>query len=331
MKLKLELYRADELEAFGAFMKRMADIQKDQEDATAQFYAPKTDMKQAEPKDDPIMDENGGQIGTASPVVEDRKTFMVPDGSAAVRDGEGRATGALRKRGEPSPGKARRTKAEIAEDNLAEEREDFDKMDPDTQTLVVETQKGLAAISTGEERVGPEDSPEDSPEDAAQDAADEASETASAATDGPTTEELRAAVNAYTKTHGMGAAVALVKPGGLIGTTIDQVPASEIAAVIEKLRGAPLIEGAAIGGAAAKPAEPVATKEMLMEAMMRYADKFDGTREMAGMKHTQADGPTIFKMLFGEAVTKFSQVPADGYGRAIAAFDEAIVKNPFSR
>jgi len=158
---------------------------------------------------------------------------------AAVSVPETEHTAAKRERGKPAPGsgRARRTKAEIAEDEAAE--------------------AGKPQISTGENRVGPQDEPEDSG-DNAQDAADEAAEVARGAADQATStiEDVRAAAAEYVKTFGMDAAQA---DGG---------------AILQAALGAP-------------PA--------------------------------------------GEQIWKMSIIPAGMHGRVVAAFNEALAKNPFQR
>ena len=67
------------------------------------------------------------------------------------------------------------------------------------------------------------------------------------------------------------------------------------------------------------------------EFLIEYAAKFDKTQKPAEMVHTQGDIATIFTALFGDGVTKLSQVPADGYGKAVAAVDAAISTNRFGR
>ena len=99
----------------------------------------------------------------------------------------------IRKRGEPSPGKKRRTAAEVAEDEAAE---------------AAETKQN---ISTGEARVDPENpEADDSEADAAQDAADEAAEVeAHRDPEKPLTiDDVKAAVMAYAEKYGMPAAQA---------------------------------------------------------------------------------------------------------------------------
>jgi hypothetical protein len=148
-------------------------------------------------------------------------------------------TAKVRERGKPSPGHARRTKAEIAEDDAA------DKADADrvTQAAADRAEETVAGISTGEERTdpdNPDDVAQDSTEDAAQDALDEALETAAAREAGggaKTLDDVRAALGKYVKAFGMAAAqedgprvLSMVCGDGV--TKISAVPDDKIAAVI---------------------------------------------------------------------------------------------------
>ena len=104
-----------------------------------------------------------------------------------------------RERGQPSGGRSRRTKAEIAEDEAATQ--------PTTSPVDV------LAISTGEERIDPEV--------VAQDAADEAAEAAATKTK-LTRDDLRQAVGAYSKVHGIVAAQKNIPL--ILGCAIMEVP-----------------------------------------------------------------------------------------------------------
>ena len=226
-----------------------------------------------------------------------------------------------RERGKPGEGRARRTKAEIAEDKAADKA--------DAERAAAAREAGIqtdsaddvkAAISTGEERVGPEDSEED----AAQDAADEAAE-AAANKSGLTHDDLRQAVGRYQKKFGMAAAVAGVLT--LLGCAIVEVPEADLEKAIAKIDNA-------VAGDAPGPVDdaPAATKADLIAAMKRYALKFDGQdTNMDAMPHTMTDCPTIFGMLFGPDAKSVSTVPVDGYAKAIAGIEEAIAKDPFKR
>ena len=96
-----------------------------------------------------------------------------------------------RERGKPAPGRARRTKEEIAEDEAADKAEASAPATEETPP-----------ISTGEERIDPITA-----EDAAQDAADEAAEVE--ATKGPelTHDDVRAALQKYLTAYGTPAAM----------------------------------------------------------------------------------------------------------------------------
>lgn len=134
-----------------------------------------------------------------------------------------------RERGKPSPGKARRTKEEIAEDEAADKRETVpgtryfihpesgshftteDGSRPVGDGLVEEVSaeqyaayvaKLKPAISTGEERIDPTTT-----EDAAQDAADEAAEAEATKPAELTHDDVRAALKKYLDAYGTPAAM----------------------------------------------------------------------------------------------------------------------------
>ncbi|MBZ9706113.1 hypothetical protein LB543_05185 [Mesorhizobium sp. ESP7-2] len=250
-------------------------------------------------------------------------------GTEPVNNGDHRGTEvganatATRTPGQPSPGAKRRTKAEIAEDEAAE------KLAAAQRVAAVKADVLASARIDATERELMAD------EEAAtlQDAADEAAE-AAANSKGLTHDDLRQAVGRYQKKFGMAAAVAGVP--ALLGCALIDVPEADLAAAIAKIDNA--VAGDAPGpvetdkAAAEKPVEKPATKEDVMAAMLRYALKFDGQdKDMNAMPKTMEDAPKIFTLLFGEGVVKLSQVPADGYAKTIAAFDEAAAKNPFKR
>lgn len=239
-----------------------------------------------------------------------------PDGNASVNEAPPEAP--KRERGKPSPGRARRTKEEIAEDEAA------DAADAAKQTAAEEanlTDDVKPSISTGGERISPEDE---------QDAADEAAETEK--TGLASIDVLRRLVGDYQKKHGMPAAVKLCQEGGLIGKPIHELDDAGIEAAIAAMQGG---EAPAKTEEPAPAEEPAAlepkTKADLIEAMMRYADKYDGTRDQAKMTHTLADMPKVFMATFGDSVQKLSQVPEDKYAEAVAAVEAAIKADPYGR
>lgn len=114
----------------------------------------------------------------------DPKAGDVYDQTAATIIGS-----AVRKRGEPSPGKARRTKAEIAEDEAADAG--------DASGSLGEKPNHADALT--------DDGEQDSAEVAAQDAADEAAEVEETAGAEVTIEDVKAVVGLYVKSYGMAA------------------------------------------------------------------------------------------------------------------------------
>lgn len=224
---------------------------------------------------------------------------------------------AKRERGKPSPGRARRTKEEIAEDEVAER---LDVGGPGV-THAQESGHGerptVPAISTGEERVDPAT--------AAQDAADEAAETAAGTTGAPTLDDLRRLMGAVSRKHGLPFATQIPAKLGkpIAELTDDELP--NAIAQVQALLDADDPNAAPVTTAAA----PAATKQDLLNAMFEYADFADGTRNQADMKWTMVDVPVVFDKLFG--VQKLSEVPADGYGKAIAGIREMLAKDPFNR
>lgn len=222
-----------------------------------------------------------------------------------------------RERGKPSQGRSRRTKEEIAEDEAA------DAADAAKQTAAEEanlTDDVKPAISTGGERISPEDE---------QDAADEAAETEK--TGLASIDVLRRLVGDYQKKHGMPAAVKLCQEGGLIGKPIHELDDAGIEAAIAAMQGGGVAETKKVEEKAPVEEPAPKTKADLVEAMMRYADKFDGTRDQAKMTHTLADMPKVFVAAFGEGIDKLSKVPEDRYAEAVAAVEAAIEADPYGR
>lgn len=132
-------------------------------------------------------------------------------------------------------------------------------------------------ISTGEERVGPEDDPEV----AAQDAADEAAEVK---TGELTHDDLRNAVGRYQAKFGLPAAIANIN--GIIGCKPTEVPATQeaLAEAIAKIDAATAADPPP--APPAEPETPAPTKDDLIRLMTGYKNKF-------GDKEVQADGAKL--------------------------------------
>lgn len=196
MNITLDLYHPVELRAFAVFLTAVADNYdnqvKEKQDAYGQLGIGGIDNAL-----NPVWrNQTATEIGEG-----EQKANMVVDEAAFLGEQANTTTASARKRGEPSPGHKRRTKAEIAEDERAEEAEAKARMDPETQAILAETQKGLASISTGSERVAPDDDPETEQADAA----DEADETAKAGAE-LTHDDIRNALGKYVQKFGMDAA-----------------------------------------------------------------------------------------------------------------------------
>lgn len=133
---------------------------------------------------------------------------------------------ATRERGKPSPGKARRTKEEIAEDDAADQAD--------------------AALKTAGEETGavvPDkhvDVVEDDAETAAADAADEAAETAG--TEKPPIEQLRDVLGLYGQVYGLPAVMA--DGPAILATVVEgakkvsDIPADKIAEAVAAVKAA---------------------------------------------------------------------------------------------
>lgn len=123
-------------------------------------------------------------LGAAEAVADEGPNYAA---MKAAHDAEQAAP--KRERGKPSPGRARRTKEEIAEDEAADAAD-----------------AAQANISTGEARVDPANpEPEDSAEDQAQDAIDEAEEVEAARDPVKplTNDDLKAEMTAYVQRFGI--------------------------------------------------------------------------------------------------------------------------------
>jgi hypothetical protein len=204
LSIKLNLHDPAELEAFGVFCNSVAAA------------------KRANPPKPSIYDRLYGLSGLAgwkttgvdpasegeTVTADEEKTGPsisdIVDSSNALAAELVGETKPTRKRGEPSPGKKRRTAAEIAEDEAAEKAELAGINDELNQLGLT----GKGAISeTPEDRQDP-NNPDvtDDAETAEADAADEAAETAAASTGKLTLDDVRNTLSLYVKAYGLAAA-----------------------------------------------------------------------------------------------------------------------------
>jgi hypothetical protein len=259
-----------------------------------------------------------------------------------------------RKRGEPGSGHRRRTNREIEEDKLY-----FESIKPHVEAraaaAVAEMEKGvhrdeaadaratqieqaratgeivdddLLGISSGEERLGPDD---------AQDAADEAAESAANRTAEPTLDDLRRAIGLYQKKFGMEQAARRTKE--MLGMPLFEVPSKDIGLMVHKVMAA--VEHDEKDGAKFTPVQenaavetPTATKDEVNAIFTAYAERYDGKGlEAEKWVNTQADIPRVFERLFGKGKASFKTVEKtpENLGQILVAVRAELEKNTFGR
>jgi len=225
----------------------------------------------------------------------------------------------VRERGKPSPGKRKRTAAEIAEDEA--EGTPLHSLKSATNAIGEAT----AAISTGDERAGPEDAAAV----AEADAADEAAEAEATSKGELTLDDLRAAMGRYQKKFGMAAATTDIP--ALLGCAPTELDPSNYAKAIE------MIEEVIGKGEVEKAAEPVASKDDVVKAMLTYVTFADGPsanpKDAETMPKANEDFGKLFTMVFGPGITKLSHIPAtpEAWGKTLAGIQEMQEKDPFGR
>lgn len=154
--------------------------------------------------------------GYAEPDMNEVLSDEGPNYAAMKAAHDATAEAPKRERGKPAPGRARRTKEEIAEDEAADKAE---ASAPATEEAPL--------ISTGEERIDPTTA-----EDAAQDAADEAAEVEATKEPELTHDDVRAALQKYLAAYGTPAAMedgpkVLTMMFGAEVTKVSAVPADQ--------------------------------------------------------------------------------------------------------
>lgn len=244
-----------------------------------------------------------------------------------------------RKRGEPSPGRKRRTKEEIAEDEAAE-RAEVRRLAPESAEQAeldrAQTEAERALISTGGERVGPEDDPEI----AARDAADEAAEVeASRDPQNPLTlDDLRLVVGEYNKKVGL--AVSAKQVPIILGCKMTEVPDTQeaLAEAIAKVQAAIGGDAPAAQETAGKPEKAkVHTRKDVEDAIVAYAAKFGDEAAKADRQAimVKALGPTPAGMTnsAGAPVAHWTvpNIPNDKFADVVRYYEAALAEDPFKR
>lgn len=290
-----------------------------------------------------------------------------PDPAAKFPEPTGAALTAMdgdRKRGEPGAGHRRRTNKEIEEDKryfdslkvpghaavaaMEQGVEGQSAPDPTSASTVgssvktaettVSAKTGVieqsASISSGEERVGPDD---------AQDAADEAAESEKNRGAEPTLDDLRRVVGDYQKKFGMAQAATRTKE--ILGMSLLEVPSKDIPVMIHKIAAA--LEHDKPEGAKFTPvqtqsgvvqqvtiaAPKTATRDEVNAALNDYATRYDGSLDPKQMPITREDVPRILERLFGAGKKSFNdfEKSPENLGRVLAAVRAEIEKNTFGR
>lgn len=251
-----------------------------------------------------------------------------------------------RKRGEAAPGHRRRTNAQIDSDRewMAQKAkaalEAMDKGVHDERPPALRAPHDhLLNVSTGDERINPEDE------------ADEAAETAARKSDKLTLEDLRAAVARYIEKFGH--AVSVKNMRTIIGCPVADVPEAELANAIAKVElaisgsqvmtptnpatgkpSAAAPEETLFGGASEPEAPVTATAAEVVEAIKTYGRKFDGTDVPDNMAFAKEDLPKVFQATFGAKVTGLGSLPdkkPETLGRILVAIEGATEQNTFGR
>jgi len=239
-----------------------------------------------------------------------------PTGQSVFIDAFEKTRNSGRKPGEPSSGHKRRTKAEMAEDAAY-----LASLDHAPEIGQEEIPNGEAEmIAEYREQGGFE-----SDDIIAQDAADEAAETASEQTGALTLEDLRRAIGEYAKKHGMPKAATNVP--AILGGPMLEVTDFEMAVGRIKL-------ATATSDGLLHEEAPHATKDDLMEAVMAYAAKAEGSGvKPASSGPTAVDLADVMRKTFPGTSGALSEVPAtpEGYGKALAAVNATINSNLFKR
>jgi len=279
-----------------------------------------------------IPSAGGSTDGTPIYATGDTVSIAPPEGYIVS------AFGGFRKHGEPSPGRKRRTAIEVGED-MRYAAEQKAKREAAAATYAAgpsdEAETSLfdsdePAISTGDERLDPEQAAEQ----AALDAEDEAAE--SEDTGELTHDDLRQAVGRFA--HVVGVARAAKEVKGILGCGVEQVPATQeaLSEAIEKIEVATKGQGGeTAGGAQSGPPAPEAatavTRDQVVNLIKRYALTYDGTDDFSKAPFTAEDVGSIVQAVAGvKALSKIPDTP-EMNRTLFAAIEEAFINNPFKR
>jgi hypothetical protein len=293
-----------------------------------------------------------------APVESSAEVAAAETDEPAEAAGDAGEAAVKRERGKAAPGRARRTKAEIAEDEAADAADAAangnistnpeNRIDPNDDTAAENTVFDGAKLD--DEQTNAQDEADEKAEMAKANEKLAASEkTASVAM----IEQIRNAIGEVGDKHGI--PVAARVPAWL-GKALADFPEAELPNVLKRVQTLIKLDTDTVisfvgdaGEAPSAPAQvetpkepetvklvkpsadsvPTATRQQFLEALYRYADFADGTRDQAKMVHTMNDVPEILKEHFG--VSRQTDVKEPDLGVAVALVDQAIKLDPFKR
>lgn len=296
----------------------LAKIAEEMRNGTAKFVGPSED---AQTKSIFTPLSNGEVVVETVNGVVESVTVAAEAGAKANPD---------RPWGQPSPGKKRRTGAEIAEDEAY-----YVAHANDPPTVTNTPRAAEAAISTGAERVDP------------QDAADEAAETSArvSASEQLTLEDVRRAVAKWSEIVGPANVIAKLRDI-LGGYALIELPEADWRKAIDNLEWAAANPGSKVLTVMTAPdmseartdviaalESKTATKEEVIAAIVAYGARYDGSKDPEKMPLTKEDLPKVFGKLFGKDVTGLGSMPKtpEAFGQITAAIVAATRDNPFKR
>jgi hypothetical protein len=322
MKVTIELSEAERIEVLGLISKNLAA----QPAESGNVHDEHTEHIHVEDYADETQspDVMNGLRKFGEPESQAEVYMPIPDRTPHI--GNSRAPGeqyGSRKLGEPGPGRKRRSKKEMEEDNarLARSIPVLKMAEPtleDVRSSLAEraARGGEAIIAKSESAPIVVD------------------------TSGPTLENLRSAVARYTAKVGAATTIANIRT--IIGGPIIDVPPEGIADAIARVEAA--INGAPLPKTPDPDPEPeeekekeiavvTATKEAVIGSLMAYGKRFDGTSDTNAMLITKIDMPKLFTQAFGAGVTGLGSMPqsSEDFGKISMLIDDAVKRNPFNR
>lgn len=256
--------------------------------------------------------------------------------------------GGYRKHGEPSPGRQRRTKREMEEDKDYEARK---RLVETAEAAKAQREAGLvdeddrrfgpphyghneaSQLSTGEDRIDPEQAAEQ----ARLDAEDEAAEGGVGEADQLTHDDLRHVIGEFTKLVGMVRAAREVKE--IIGCGVENIPNTQEALkeAIDKMADAYHAEKAFQPPSGAEPVieeREAFTRDDVRAVIKEYAIKYDGTgnfEDSSKIPNMLADIGVVVKEVSGVPALRMAADTPEMNEKLYSAIYKALHENRFGR